>query len=461
MKRIKTPNLKDLFRFSKDIRDFTKFHEEFQIYNTFTFFIFVSFTLIFVGLFKRECFILGLTLISTLAINYLSLKKLAYGISLKRSGPRRGKEYDKITFHYQIQNKTSFHLSNYTLCDYFTGNHKGSFITDSPVKIESQSITELTHTFLADGGMGEKESHNLTLVLKDPIDLFHFAIIDEESTSFELYTLVENIIPIENRFNQFSYHFGEVDVPARGDSTNFFGARSYRAGDPVKHINWRQTIRTNKTIVNLFEKNINKSFTFLFNTDCRLHSGMGGISTQEYLKDFILAIASQNISNGNEVEVITNNKTSPFGSGKTFINRLELFLYELQLVTDDQAAQFVSNFLKQSKDWENRDRSIIYFTPIVPGPLFEKNIEEIVKIKELGQEVEIVWVDAFSYVDKQLRYGGNISVKHQIIHVKERSDYWKEVCRIKDIPCYHLEITSKEKFPEVVLQAHQNMWRSS
>ncbi|MCF8058954.1 MAG: DUF58 domain-containing protein [Bacteriovoracaceae bacterium] len=460
MKRIQGPSLKDLFQYSKDLRDVTKFHEEFKVYNAFTFLVLMGLFLIVVGVYKRECFLLGLTLLSSLGVTYLGLRKLSRGIFIKRTGPKRGQEYDKITFQYQIQNNTGFNLNHYILKDHFTGNQLGYFYKDSPLRIGPHKVSELSHTFIGDGGMGEKESLNLQLIIKDPLDLIEFTIMEDKVDPFELYPLIEKIIPIENRFNQFSYHFGEIDVPSRGDSTNFFGTRSYRPGDPVKRINWRLSAKTNKTIVNIFEKNINKSFTLLFNTDQRLHSGMGGLSTEEYLKDFILAIASQNITNGNDVEVITNKMKSPSGSGKSFINRLELFLYDLPLVQDNQAAQFVENFLKRSDDWEKRERSLIYFTPIVPGPLFERNIETIIKLKDSGKEVEIVWVDAFPFIDRHLRYAGNISVKHQMVVVKERTTYWKEICRVKDIPCYHLVIKEEEKFTQSVKAAHLNMWRT-
>lgn len=458
MKKVSFPKLKELFQYNEGLNDFMKFHEEVNIYNPFTFMTLSGAGLLLAGFFNRQAFVLGSTILCFMVVQFLFLKRMSRGVFIRRSAPKKAREKEILAFKYTLENRSPISQKNYLLFDSFTGSQKGSLILASPVNIKANSRTPYEHKFPADGGMGIHQLSGLKLSLQDPLGLFHVTIEETGEEEMEIFPALEPIPELKYRFNTLSYHFGEKDIPHRGDSINFYGTRQYRPGDPIKTINWRLSAKHNETIVNIFEKNINKSLTLLLNRDARLHSGLGSHSTMEYLKDFILAVASQNISNGNEVEVISNDERSPLGSGQEFINRLEFFLFNLNCIEDPKAAQLVSDTMKRFQDWESGERSLIYFTPIVPGPLFEKNMEQLVHLKNQGKEIEVVMVNAFSFIDQRLKFGGPLSVKHQLAIVLEREKIWKKIFREKDIPCYSLWLDPKKSFPEKVQKAKEGMW---
>lgn len=460
MKKITPPKLKDLFQYNEGLNDFVKFHEEVKIYNPFTFMVLATSLLVFMGFFKREAFLLAVSLITYMCYQYFALKRSANGIFFVRKAPTKARERERLTFTYSIRNLSAIDQNNYLLYDNFTGAQKGRLTLRSPQKLKAHSQTNITHDFLADGGMGLHNISSLKIALRDALGLYTITIENDGKQDVEIYPTLEPIPQLKYRFNSLSYHFGEKDIPHRGDSINFYGTRQYRAGDPIKTINWRLSAKHRETIVNIFEKNVNKSITLLLNRERRLHSGLGSQSTMEYLKDFILAVASQNISNGNEVEVITNELKSPLGSGQQFINRLEFFLFELDTIEDPKAAQLITDTIKIHQDWEATERSLIYFTPIVPGPLFENNMEQVMHLKSRQKQVEVVLVDAFSFLDQRLKFGGPLSVKHQLSIVLERKKYWQEKCRLNDIPCYCLDVNDKASFPVKVRQSMEEMWKS-
>lgn len=459
MKKVTPPQLKDLFQYSEGLSDITKFHEEVKIYNSFTFFFYTTVILLFLGILHRPALIMGLSLLSFLIFQYLKNRKIAQHLRLKRHITKQVRERDTIPFKYEIINASPFEVNFYELKDNFSGDEQGLLNLKSPLKLTGHSRNMIPFSFQANAGMGHHEAKDLKLILKDPLELFKFKIHQFEDHQVEVYPLMEKIPSLDSPFDPYSFRYGEKDIPHRGDSINFHSIRSFRPGDPIKAINWRQSIKHQETIVNVFEKNINKSLTIVLNRDERLHSGRGSNSTWEYLKDFALALACQNINNGNQVQIITNDLMSPSGSGQSFINRLEFFLFELKMIRDPQAAVLFKDVIKKNHSWSSAQSSYIYLTPIVPGTLFEKNMEVILKEQKSSGNLQVVTVNPYPFLDKELRYGSDLSIKHQLATTQARLEYWKKICRNSGLPLLDITIDSKAQFSQLVFEAKERMWQ--
>lgn len=381
------------------------------------------------------------------------------GFRVRRKAPDQAREKEKLPFRYEIINASPFKINFYDLHDNFSGDEEGLLHLHSPTPIQKHSRKRIRIEYHASAGMGHHQAQDLRITLKDPLDLFKFHILEDKNHSIEVFPLTENIPSIETPYDPYSFRFGEKDIPHRGDSINFHSIRSFRPGDSIRAINWRQSIKHQETIVNVFEKNINKSLTIILNRDERLHSGRGANSTWEYLKDFALALASQNISNGNEVKIITNDSQSPSGSGQSFINRLEFYLYELKLTRDPQAAVFFKEVMKRQRNWSARQTSLIYLTPITPGNLFEKNMEHLLKEHQQSGNLQVVTVNPYPFLDKELRYGSDLSVKYQLATAKTRLKHWKKLCRLNALPFYDLKIEANKPLSQQVYKAKEKMWQ--
>lgn len=461
MKKINNPTLKDLFGFSN--RGFfasLKGHEyEQNIYNPFTYLVLTSAMTLIVGIWNTNILIFSLSLSSFLIYNYTKTKKIIEQLDLSRTTVNRLREFEIIEILYTLKNGSPFDCSHFIIKDQFEGFADQEIVVLPQNKVSTASQQTFRKKAPLDGGMGQKNFGQLSLTITDPFKIFPFEIIYDLEHTVEVFPRIENIPRVQIPYDLYSVHFGEEDVPSRGDSVNFLGLRPYRHGDPIRRINWRQTEKHDKVIVNFFERNINKSINILFNIDQRIHSGIGRYSTQEYLKDYCLAVMAQNINNGNEMRLITNFKAYPIGQGQSFINQMELELVDLKLIIDTHVSDFVAR-VTQVGGQLKFGSSLIYLSPLINGAPFDKNIDDLIKLKQRGYDVSIAWVDAFPFLAKKIKFGSLQSIQHRKTIVSDTEKRAIQKLRAHSISFLPLIINEKDFSKEVKIAMETN-WISS
>lgn len=456
MKKIVSPGLKGLFKYQSTLGEVLDLDREFSVFNSFTFLFFLSGILLLLGLFHREAFFMGLAIFSSLVVFYIIVKVQSEAIGLNRLIPKRGTEHQTLSAKIIITNHSPFPLLDYQLFDSFSGNQKGTIGVTPYKKVVSGSRRTIKMDWETDGGMGEKEFKGLVLELRDPLDLFSFQIVEDKEQTLPIYPHYEKIPSLPVEFNENSFHYGEIDVQKRGESINFMGIRDYRKGDAVKRINWRQTARQSKPIVNIFERNVNKSIIFLYNNALELHSGKGAEATEEYCKDLILSLAAENISNGNQLKLITQNNITPWGAEKSFINRLELFLLDLKLTSVPQPEDFVrTSILRSEKEGVNQS-SLFYFTPLLAHPNTEKTFEDIIQANARGIPFKVFAINPYPYVDTFFHYGSFSGVKGHIVATEKLIDKWLPIFRGHNIPFYTFKLNPKKDLNSLVEESRRS-----
>ncbi len=370
-----------------------------------------------------------------------SLKRQVRSLRVRRRAPKQGQEKDSIVVTYEISNFSPFVIFDLVLKDSFSGSEK--FQIEREIKIKAHQRIKVNEEFVLNAGMGEKFFSGLSVKLSDPLGFLSEEKVFDHDQLFEVYPLIEGPSRINATTNSYSYHFGEIDISKKGESTNFMGVREYRPGDAIKKMNWRQTFKHQRAIVNVYEKNVNKTFTLLFNCDARLHSGEGAQSTFEYLKDELLSLACDHINNGNQIKIVTNTKKTPLGSGAGFIKELEKFVYSLDLIKEESPQHLVRRQATSLETLSEKEDSFVYFTPILPGPLYTTNMEDLVGLRKQGREVHVVWVNAFPFLNQAFPFGGQFSVSVQLEHTQKLEEEWRRICFINQIE--HLSYQLGEK----------------
>lgn len=456
MKKIVSPGLKGLFKYQSTLGEIFDLDREFSVFNSFTFLVIISGILIFLGLSERENLFMGISFLITMVVFFFMVKVQSENLNLSRLIPKRGTEYKTLASKIIITNHSPFPLLDYQIYDNFNGNQEGRLSLTPYKKVAPGSRRIIKMDWATDGGMGEKSFKDLVLELRDPLDLFCFQILEDKEQVLPIYPHFEEIPNLPVEFNENSFHYGEMDVQKRGESINFMGIRDYRKGDPVKRINWRQTARQTKPIVNIFERNVNKSIIFLYNNALELHSGKGAESTEEYCKDLILSLAAENISNGNQLKLITQDNVTPWGAEKKFINRLELFLLDLKLVPSTRPEDFIQNSIIRSDKEGIRQSSLFYFTPILANPNTEKTFQDIIKAKADGIPIKVFGINPYPYVDSFFHYGSFSGVKGHIVATEKLLNKWAPIFRANKIPFYSLMVDPKKNLKSLVEQARRS-----
>lgn len=450
MKKIYRPTFKELLGIkSSFFKDLFNSEGQQEIYNPFTLLFLTIIISTILGFFESRGFVLSLSLSCYLFIQYKKTTRLATGLEVKREFPKRVIEGEEVLVRYEISNYSNYAVSEFNLIDSFEGTRESLNKLFISKKINSGSRQNFISQVPINEGMGTKKFNQLELILSDELGLFNYSLVEESTEEMEVFPKIEKLPPYELPVARFSQHFGEQDVASRGDSVNFLGTRAYVYGDPVKRINWRQSVKTGEVIVNYFEKNINKTFTILMNIDQRLHSGIGHFSSHEYLRDMALSLMSQNISNGNEITLITNKKNYPKGSGQRFVNQMELEMFKLDLILDDHAEDFVLRSSALHHGFSGDGSSLVYLTPIVTGALFEKNMEALRTLKRRGFEVKVIWVNAFNYLSEKIQFGSEESIKYRQSLVSKLEIKWRKIFKKDKISCLAINISEKEFRNEV------------
>jgi hypothetical protein len=193
----------------------------------------------------------------------------------------------------------------------------------------------------------------------------------------------------------------------------------------------------------------------LYNNALELHSGLAAQSTEEYIKDLILSIAADNISNGNHLKLITHEHSTPWGAERSFINRLELFLLDLKLTHKGRPHKFLEETLSREVGKDLRQSSLFYFTPLVAHPSTEETFEYILTLDNLGVPIKIMAINPYSFVDKHFQYGNFSGVKGHIVATQKLIEKWRPTFRKRGISFFVIDVDPKLSLNEKV----QKAWR--
>lgn len=453
MRKVLKPSFSNLFQIDNDLREILEVNQSINSYNSFTALIFISFILCLSGLYHISFLFVGLSIISSLGFSYLRLGHISKRIRMKREAPKRAIEREKIKMLLYIDNRSDFSINHYKVVDRFNGSQIGVLSFDGSKPLISHRRSKVRYHWICDGGMGKKSFSSFTLILSDSLGIFNFKIHYEAEEEIEVYPKLESIPEIQTLPNNDSFHYGELDVDKRGESVNFYGIRDYRPGDPVKRINWRQTAKQLRPILNLFERNVNKTLLFLFQNHQNLHCGHGETSTQEYLKDIILGLANHQVSNGNQLRVVSCDSASPWGAEPQFIQQLEFYLMSLELSSSAGGQNFVRRSLLDLENSTFRGSTVLYFTPIVSTDLFHKNFQELIEFSSRGVPIIFIGVNGFSHLDKFFSFSGLSPIKGHLDSSLKLQRNMEEKLRGLSIPYYFININESgvcENFKKAV-----------
>lgn len=98
---------------------------------------------------------------------------------------------------------------------------------------------------------------------------------------------------------------GPVSARASGSGTDFWGIREYRAGDPMRRLNWRMAARhPNKLFTNEFEREEIADFGFILDTRRRTNSNEMEESLFEYSVSAVASLSEKILKDGNRVSLL-------------------------------------------------------------------------------------------------------------------------------------------------------------
>lgn len=326
---------------------------------------------------------------------------------IKRNYPLKGKEHELISIKHQISNPSSFNLYNFLFIEFFEGHINTEGITRHIryyPKIFRHQNFKYEREVLLNNGMGNKRIGPTQIQFTDPIGIHLLTNNKPGTKNMEIYPKVfptqvpKSFASIEN------LNFGGHDTQNRGDNVNFFCAREYRHGDNIKHINWKLTLKSNKTIINQFENNTNSQINLLLIDDTRLHFGAGALSSFEYCKDLILSFCHSHIKSNNSIGLISHQITIKSTPGQNHLTALELAMTRLTVKEFNNNNLYkrnrtilpeINHLLKQVLFQMKDSLEIFIFTGFIPGQVWNMYFEIFKKISQRNYKVHLVVPNGF------------------------------------------------------------------
>ncbi len=427
MRKISYPALREYFSYNNRWTTFSEFYFFNQsVFNKFSVaVVFIVLNLI-LGIFIRTCLVVALSSIVFLCYLYFKTKKESENITVKRKIPKVARENDVISVQYTLMNASSFVLENFSVIDHFNGTKENRNLIDFRPTIPVRSISTVVKNYKLNTGMGEKLFSSLAIYIADPLNIFKFMVEEDKIEAIKVYPHIDEIKDLQLRGDKYALHFGLFETESRGDTTNFIGIRPYRDGDPVNRINWKLSMKSNKKVINEFEKNVNATLSIILNLDEKFHMGRGVESTWEYAKDICLSIAAKQISNSNSVEFFSNDVYVALGAGVDHMNYLEMVVSNLSLTKKSDSL----DFLKKSVLQISSEAKVLYVTPAFAGPFFEETLDVFKKFSSGNRNIHIAFIDGTQEVAAAVK--GNMSVGFKGIFLQTQKQLKTSIKELND-----------------------------
>lgn len=395
MKIIKKKRFYEYFKLDKEytlLSDF--YYRNYQIFNRVTFLFLVFFASIILGLYRNVFFAVPFTFFIFIPILYFIPRQIAQGLKAKRTYPLEVKEGEKIKISICLENHSWLPLYHFFISDIFHGSSlkiEKNYISGA---LESQKVYVISYERVCDAGMGKKEFGPLVVLISDPLGVFEFKVLFELEDHIMVLPAIEQLLPFPVEGTRSSLKSGHYDLPLKGRSITFHGVRDYTPGDPLSHIHWKLSMHRRQLVVKEFEKTVNSQITLLMNMSDKLHMGQGGQSTWEYMRDIALSISDQQLERNNNIQIITNKRTVPFGEGKDFIQYLELLMPDLHPEVD----KFAEFFVQRSINSIPYASTIFYFSPILPDKIFTQNLMDLKSLVSSHCQIFVILIDGIDYM---------------------------------------------------------------
>lgn len=412
-RKVSHPNLLGYLKF--EIKYFNlknNFYFNTQIFNNFSFYLVLAITCGFLGFLKPLFWAIGLS--NCLLIFYLYRKTLSlcHGITVIRKVPAFSREKRVIELHYTISNATAFRLSGLEFIDEFDGVETGQVKIKLDKTLRPHTQIHFIKKVTLDSGMGLKVFRPINLKIADELGIFDFSIQFFQESQIEVYPFIEETPALKTSVSPDSIEFGFFEMPKRGDSNLFIGVRDYRHGDPVKHINWKLSKKTQTVVVNEYEKNTNTFVTLLLELDLGNQLGVGEHSTWETAKDLALSIANNEIHKNNLIQVVSNNLHIPFGSGKS-----QLAVMEKHFTFHEMINSTESRHLHHLHGLPSRGQ-IFYVCPLITTPKISETLQFLKKLKSMGQDVVIFVLDPYQEMARKIKGDMKLGIMEMERHAR-------------------------------------------
>lgn len=410
-------------------------------YTISLFFIVCSF---FFGFSLRAAWVISLSWLCILVLNYFTVLFRCQSLFVKRSSPLTAREGDKIEIRYLLENSSILPMMDISIRDTFSGCQDNEWELHLKRKLKGRHSRTLSHPITLNNGMGSKSFGKTEVLFRDFLGIFTFRVIFEVSASIDILPFVSPFPHGWEQAKEETPHFGLLEVDKKGDSTNFVDLREYRNGDALRSVNWMASLRTDKILVNEFDQMVDSHLTVFLNNDSRANSGEGANSSFEYSRDLALTIAEDQLVKGNMLRLITCDQIHHMGRGNDFFHFLELHLSSLSLLSIDNRNSYYSS--ERFFDFVPSGGTLVYLSPIHHISYLQKDMQVLKELAQDNRRVIVLFINPYPYLFRLVKGQGRVTVAGLLEGAKGYFSKVEELLLTHGIFVYQVEVDERKSF---------------
>lgn len=280
---------------------------------------FITFS-IFIGarLNNRGMIAFGIFFFIILLLTKIYTKFIYKGISIQREHYPRCFEGNKINVLLKLSSKSNLPIFMLEIVDSFPPGNEYFKNNLVPHILNKNHHYLLQYTEQCSRKRGLYVLGPIKLFCADPLGVLPQALEITEFTKLLVYPQAVDLQYFNVLWKGTLFHVGLETLLKSGRSEEFTGLRDYQRGDSLNLIHWRSTARHQKLLVKDFREDVQTEVSIFLDLFRLSLSGLGDITTIEYIIKSAASIARISIELGHFVQVFNLSESPeyiPLGSG--------------------------------------------------------------------------------------------------------------------------------------------------
>ena len=241
-----------------------------------------------------------------LAVSYASCRWGARGVRVERVAPDRAFEDDGVETVLKVRVVGWGAAPVLAVEDRCTADGLGRRVTWLQAVRGGDPVREVRERWACERGRGRFALGPVQVSVSDPLGLFR--VVRDVGAQAELlvYPRPTRLVGLRLDAELRGASSGTAEVSRSGSSTNFYGLREYRPGEPARRIHWRASARRDRLVVTEYEAPTHEALTVFLDLDRRTLRGTGRGSTVEQAIRLAAAIGCYGLERGHAVRLVAD-----------------------------------------------------------------------------------------------------------------------------------------------------------
>jgi uncharacterized protein (DUF58 family) len=269
--------------------------------------------------------------VTLLLAAYQETWRASGAIELGETAAAPARVVERETFHVSVPivNRGKRRLETLLVRGRFTGATDGERLVAVPSLAPGEQRRILLR-FTADGGMGPAEFQGVDVVVRDAFGLFPrcFALACSSAIDVRPEEPAPVDLPVEVAGH--TLQAGDVDVRRSGDSPTFLGLRPFRAGDSIRRVDWRRSMRHRELVVREFERLASTDATIVLDDRPVAQVAYRGVDSFETLRDAAVATVHALTRQRLRLRLVTSRLVTELGAGAAHADLLTEIIHDLK-----------------------------------------------------------------------------------------------------------------------------------